>query len=67
VSQFVSLEREWLAIFDPAWKAEAAVRADPRTACFWARRGDEHASGIRVGYATRQRSSGCVPRCAPAR
>lgn len=38
VSQFSFLEREWSAVFDAAAKAEAAVHADPRTACFYARR-----------------------------
>src|SRR6266446_3901740 len=38
VSQFTFLQREWSAVFDAAGKAEAAVHADPRTACFYARR-----------------------------
>ena len=38
MSQFAFLQREWLAVFDAASKAEAAVHADPRTACFYARR-----------------------------
>ena len=38
VSQFAFLEREWAAVFDGRAKAEAAVHADPRTACFYARR-----------------------------
>src|SRR5713101_6333469 len=38
VSQFVFLQPEWPAVFDAAGKAEAAVHADPRTACFYARR-----------------------------
>jgi len=38
MSQFGFLEREWSAVFDAAAKAEAAVHADPRTACFYARR-----------------------------
>jgi type I restriction enzyme, R subunit len=38
MSQFAFLQREWPAVFDSAGKAEAAVHADPRTACFYARR-----------------------------
>src|SRR6266581_625824 len=36
--QFAFLQREWPAVFDAAARAEAAVHADPRTACFYARR-----------------------------
>jgi type I restriction enzyme, R subunit len=38
MSQFTFLQREWSAVFEAAAKAEAAVHADPRTACFYARR-----------------------------
>src|SRR3989449_5224497 len=38
MSQFIFLQREWSAVFDAAARAEAAVHADPRTACFYARR-----------------------------
>jgi type I restriction enzyme, R subunit len=38
MSQFTFLQREWAAAFEAASKAEAAVHADPRTACFYARR-----------------------------
>jgi type I restriction enzyme R subunit len=38
MSQFAFLEREWSAVFDAAARAEAAVRSDPRAACFYARR-----------------------------
>src|SRR2546430_4528285 len=38
MSQFSFLQREWSAVFDAATRAEAAVHADPRTACFYARR-----------------------------
>jgi type I restriction enzyme R subunit len=38
MSQFAFLQREWPAVFEAAAKAEAAVHADPRTACFYARR-----------------------------
>ena len=38
MTQFAFLQREWPAVFDSAGKAEAAVHADPRAACFYARR-----------------------------
>lgn len=38
MSQFTFLQREWAALFEAASKAEGAVRTDPRTACFYARR-----------------------------
>lgn len=38
MSQFTFLQGEWAAVFEAASKAEAAVYADPRTACFYARR-----------------------------
>ena len=38
MTQFAFLQREWPAVFEAAGKAEAAVHADPRTACFYARR-----------------------------
>jgi len=38
MSQFTFLDREWPGVFEAAGKAEAAVHADPRTACFYARR-----------------------------
>jgi type I restriction enzyme R subunit len=38
MTQFGFLQREWSAVFDSATRAEAAVNADPRTACFYARR-----------------------------
>lgn len=38
MSQFTFLQREWPAVFEAAAKAEQAVQADPRTACFYARR-----------------------------
>src|SRR5215475_8968907 len=58
MSQFRFLQREWDGIFEAAGKAEAAVRADPRTACFYARRALElavswaykHDSGLRLPY-----------------
>ncbi len=37
-SNFQLLHPEWPAIYEAAAKAEAAVCADPRTACFYARR-----------------------------
>jgi len=45
VTQFAFLEREWVTVFESASKAEAAVHADPRTACFYARRALELAVG----------------------
>ncbi len=38
MSQFAFLQNEWTSVFDAAVRAEAAVHADPRTACFYARR-----------------------------
>ncbi|MCC6867319.1 MAG: DUF4145 domain-containing protein, partial [Burkholderiales bacterium] len=38
MSQFTFLQHEWAAVFDAAARAETAVHADPRTACFYARR-----------------------------
>jgi type I restriction enzyme R subunit len=58
MSQFVFLQREWAAVFEAASKAEAAVRPDPRTACFYARRALElamawaykHDASLRLPY-----------------
>src|SRR5690606_4750946 len=58
MSQFSFLQREWAAVFEAASKAEAAVHADPRTACFYARRALElavswafkHDPGLRLPY-----------------
>ena len=38
LSQFAFLRQEWPAVLDAAGKAESAVYADPRTACFYTRR-----------------------------
>ncbi len=38
MSHFTFLQTEWPGVFEAAGKAEAAVHADPRTACFYARR-----------------------------
>lgn len=38
MTQFAFLQREWSNVFGAASKAEGAVRMDPRTACFYARR-----------------------------
>jgi len=38
MSQFAFLQREWPAVLEAATRAEQAVHADPRTACFYARR-----------------------------
>jgi type I restriction enzyme R subunit len=58
MSQFAFLDREWPAVFDAAARAEAAVHADPRTACFYARRALElavswaykHDAALRLPY-----------------
>ncbi|MCM8614132.1 DEAD/DEAH box helicase family protein [Accumulibacter sp.] len=38
MSQFAFLQGEWAAVFESAVRAETAAHADPRTACFYARR-----------------------------
>ncbi len=38
MSQFSFLEREWPAVLEAASRAEVAAHADPRSACFYARR-----------------------------
>ncbi|MCC7456747.1 MAG: DEAD/DEAH box helicase family protein, partial [Nitrospira sp.] len=38
MTQFAFLQTEWGTVFEAATRAEAAVHADPRTACFYARR-----------------------------
>ncbi len=45
MSQFAFLQSEWSAVYDSAVRAESAVHADPRTACFYARRALELAVG----------------------
>ena len=58
MSQFAFLEREWSTVFDAAARAETAVHADPRTACFYARRALElavawaykHDAALKVPY-----------------
>src|SRR5574339_705243 len=58
MSQFNFLQLEWAAVFEAASRAEAAVYADPRTACFYARRALElavswafkHDSGLTLPY-----------------
>jgi type I restriction enzyme R subunit len=45
MSQFAFLQGEWAAVFESAARAETAVHADPRTACFYARRALELAVG----------------------
>ncbi len=44
MSQFAFLQGEWSAVHDAAARAEAAVHAEPRTACFYARRALELAA-----------------------
>ena len=58
MSQFAFLQREWSAVFDAASRSEAAAHADPRTACFYARRALElavswafkHDAALRLPY-----------------
>lgn len=58
MTQFTFLQHEWIAVFESASKAEAAVHADPRTACFYARRALElavswaykHDAALRLPY-----------------
>jgi type I restriction enzyme R subunit len=58
MSQFAFLHGEWAAVFEAASKAETAVHADSRTACFYARRALElavawafkHDVGLRLPY-----------------
>src|SRR5574339_996544 len=58
MSQFNFLQLEWAAVFEAASRAEAAVYADPRTACFYARRALElavswafkHDASLRLPY-----------------
>ena len=58
MSQFTFLQYEWVAVFEAASRAETAVHADPRTACFYARRALElavswafkHDAGLRLPY-----------------
>jgi type I restriction enzyme R subunit len=58
VSQFSFIQREWAAFFDAASRAEAAVHADPRASCFYARRALElavswafkHDAGLKLPY-----------------
>jgi type I restriction enzyme R subunit len=38
MSQFSFLEGEWPGVLEAAIRAEAAAHADPRSACFYARR-----------------------------
>src|SRR2546429_7082798 len=38
MSHFSFLQDEWPSVYEAAGKAEASVHADPRTACFYARR-----------------------------
>lgn len=48
MSQFAFLQGEWAAVFESAVRAETTVHADPRTACFQARRALELA--VRWAY-----------------
>jgi len=57
VSQFAFLQGEWAAVFESAARAETAVHADPRTACFYARRALE----LAVGWAYKHDASLKLP------
>jgi hypothetical protein len=57
VSQFAFLQGEWAAVFESAARAEAAVHADPRTSCFYARRALE----LAVGWAYKHDASLRLP------
>ena len=58
MGQFAFFRHEWPAIFDSASKAEKSLRADPRAACFYARRALElavrwaykHDAALRLPY-----------------
>lgn len=58
MTQFAFLRREWASVFEAAARAETAVHADPRTACFYARRalelavnwGFKHDPALRLPY-----------------
>ena len=58
MSHFGFLQAEWPAVFEATAKAELVVHADPRTACFYARRALElavawaykHDSSLRLPY-----------------
>jgi len=57
MSQFAFLQREWTAVCDAAMRAEVAVHADPRTACFYAR----HALELAVAWAYKHDSTLQLP------
>src|SRR6185437_10662133 len=54
---FAFLHREWPTVFEAASKAEEVVQADPRTACFYARRALE----LAVGWAYKHDASLRLP------
>jgi type I restriction enzyme R subunit len=53
MSQFSFLEREWPAVLEAASRAEVAAHADPRSACFYARRALELAVAGRTSTTRR--------------
>ena len=57
MSQLTFLQAEWAAVYESAARAEAAVHADPRTACFYARRALE----LAVGWAYKHDASLKLP------
>jgi len=58
MSQFSFLSREWAAVFEAASKAEGVMHADPRTACFHARRALELAVGWAFTHDAALRANG---------
>lgn len=57
MSQFAFLQGEWAAVFESAARAEAAAHADPRSACFYARRALE----LAVAWAYKHDASLMLP------
>jgi hypothetical protein len=65
MSQPSFLQREWPEVFDAAARAEATVHADPRAACFYARRALElavawaykHDAALKLPYFSQESQS----------
>jgi len=57
MSQFAFQHHEWAAVFHASARAEAAVHADPRTACSYARR----ALDLAVAWAYKHDSTPQLP------
>jgi type I restriction enzyme, R subunit len=58
-TNFAFLTGEWSAVFEAAAKAESFVHADPRAACFYARRARE----LAVAWAYKSDASLHLPCC----